>query len=182
MYPLLVHSVVNDIFVVIIGSDSCTCPTAHRIKLLAILRVCLRLIMAVLPIVVAFFVSNLVDILEYGGLIGFATSLFFPTALQLRSVYMCKKAFALSSITRPQEMEEKEQLLSTNSQENTEKRSFLQRFAEGRSEYMTPFSSQVFSHPIAVVIVGILDICLFLIGIASLFVSPAEMTCNDIII
>lgn len=46
------------------------------------------------------------------------------------------------------------------------------------SLYMTPYSSRILSHPIAVSIIGVTGILLFLLSIASLFVNPDTLSCN----
>ena len=48
--------------------------------------------MALLPIFAAFGVSNLVTVLKFAGLFGFM-NFCYPAALQLRSIFVCKKEF-----------------------------------------------------------------------------------------
>ena len=54
-----------------------------------LILVAMRAVVAILPIVCSLFISNLVYILKYGGLVGFLTVFFFPLALQLASQYVC---------------------------------------------------------------------------------------------
>ena len=42
------------------------------------------------------------------------------------------------------------------------------------SLYMTPYSTQILSHPIAVIIIGAVEILMFLLSIASLFVQQSS--------
>jgi len=53
----------------------------------------LRFFAAVIPIVCAFGVSNLVYVFQYCGIFSFSIIIFFPTALQLQSIRVCKKRF-----------------------------------------------------------------------------------------
>ena len=52
----------------------------------------LRIISALLPIAAAFGVANLVQVLKYAGLFGFAC-IGFPIILQLKSTYDCREKF-----------------------------------------------------------------------------------------
>lgn len=169
------HVAVNHIYAIIIGHDT-SIPPSHKKKWLnKALKISLCLIIAILPVIAAFAVSNLDYVLAYTGQAEFCITLLFPTALQLRSIFICKKAFS-----PPRLHEEEKQLLLSNDHHKdcSKKKSFLPKFLKTNSQlYMTPFSSHVFSHPIAVVIVGMLGVFFFLLGFVSWFVNPPLVTC-----
>ena len=185
-YPLMVHTVVNNVYMIITGRDSSRKP---KWKYDWLLRLLLRLISSILPLLAAFGVANLIYVLKYAGLVGFAMCFGFPTALQLRSIYLCKKLFASTHISvsgthkdnnslnkspehkgeihPPQLGQEKAPLLSVQELQGK----------DSRSLYMTPYSSVVFSHPITVVIVGVIGFLLFLLTFSSLFLHPEKQLC-----
>eukprot|EP00731_Ephydatia_muelleri_P006574 Em0003g822a len=88
-YPLVTCSMVNNLYQVIMGRD--TSQRKHSYD--GLILVAMRAVVAILPIVCSLFISNLVYILKYGGLVGFLTAFFFPLALQLASQYKCVKVF-----------------------------------------------------------------------------------------
>lgn len=89
-YPLLNHVISNNLYSLITGQDSSKKPK-YRFDWL--LKVLLRLVTALLPILAAFGVANLIYIFRYAGLFGFM-NLFFPILLQLRSSYVCEMTFS----------------------------------------------------------------------------------------
>ena len=64
-----------------------------------LIQLLLKFIIALLPLVVALFITNLVYIVKYAGLVGFFIGLFCPIILQLRSQWLCAQYF--SFITNP---------------------------------------------------------------------------------
>ena len=54
-----------------------------------LIKMILRLMCALLPIIAGLFITNLVFIVSYAGLLGLTMCYFFPIALQLKSQYMC---------------------------------------------------------------------------------------------
>ena len=146
-----------------------------------LLRLGLRFIAALVPLLLAFGVSNLIYVLKYAGLIGFAICFGFPSALQLRSIYVCKKRFASTLVdvagghtqetVDPSETKDdtKDDVSGHMSQEKAPLLSVQE--LEGKDErslYMTPYSSRIFSHPIAVVVVMVIGFLLFLMTLISL--------------
>lgn len=89
-YPLMNHVISNNLYSLITGQDSSKEPKYRFDKLL---KVSLRSTATLLPILAAFGVANLIYIFKYAGLVGFL-NLFFPTLLQLRSIYVCKNKFS----------------------------------------------------------------------------------------
>ena len=164
------------------------------------LRVFLRLLTALLPILAAFGVSNLIYVLKYTGVAGFGVCFFFPTLLQLRSTVVCIKKFGSGTkkdsstkdeketVTAPKIPEETSlKLESSTTTENgnkidNEKSSLLEEKSskpDKRQFYMTPYSNVVLSNPIFVSIVGIVEACLFVLAVAGLFLQPRKMSCEE---
>lgn len=187
-YPLIVHVLVNHIYAVIAGHDTSIPPSKGKKWLDLSLRIGLRLVLAIIPVLAAFGVANLVEVLKFAGLTQFLISLGFPTLLQLRSIFVCRKTFASSQSTdasgQQQTKEEKQLLLSSSDDvddDNDKKTSSLSpQRSQQKGEYLTPFSSRVISHPVTVVIVGILGLCFFLLAVGSLFATPDQTTCTTI--
>lgn len=191
-YPLTNHVVVNNLYILITGHDS---SKRSKYKFDLVLRVALRLAVAIVPILAAFGVANLIYVLKYAGLLGFMCY-FFPVILQLRSIYVCKKTFSTSyfSVSGPpaeqkgSEAKEKDDDVARKSGEISpvlEKQSSSLLFArdldreEKRALYMTPYSVLFFSHPVAVCVVGVVGLALFLLAFSSLFVHPDRMACDS---
>lgn len=182
-YPLMTHTVVNNVYIIIVGRDTSIQPPSEKKWRDFILRISLRLVIAIIPILAAFGVANLVYVLKYAGLMGFNVCFFFPTMLQLRSIYVCQRTFAPNRISISDggtlhEKEERQSLLTVSSSAPLS----VQRVKGKKqsSQYMTPFSSRVFSHPVAVVTVGVLGVCFFLLTLASLAVKPVKVTCDSV--
>lgn len=97
---------------------------------------------------------------------------------------MCKARFAPKkfSISGSRNDDERKTLLSASSTSISTKTQSLLSVGGGRGEekllYMTPYSSQVLSHPIAVGVVGAVGVCLFILTLASLGVHPTAMSCG----
>ena len=186
-FPLVVHTVVNNLYLIITGHDTSQPPLPRHKLMDRILRFCLRLIVAILPVLLAFGMANLVYVLKYAGLVGFNICFFFPTVLQLRSIYICRQKFAPNhiSIAGSHSDEEHQSLLSADGASITANNQPLlttkhAKGKEGRLRYMTPYSIAVLSHPITVVIVGVIGVCFFILTLASLGVHPTKMTCDDL--
>ena len=168
---------VNNIYTVLTGQDT-TIRSSNRCYRL--LQLVLRFFTAVIPILCAFLVSNLVTVLQFGGIFAFAIIVFFPTALQLQSIRVCKKTFRCIHVR----MRLVQRISSSDSGEDSSKNDDtgmantqvvihslqLTQPQDESSLYMTPYSSKVFSHPIAVSIVGAVGALLFLLSIASLLI------------
>ena len=131
----------------------------------------MKLIAAVLPIVVAMFMSNLVTVLKYLGTSEFFQALFFPALLQLRSQWVCYKTFKQSGYNL---RESSTMSNRNNNHTEAEDRSLLIQQPDKTSSvkpsdfYMTPYSN-VFSHWPVVVVIGVISVALFVISIVSLF-------------
>ena len=185
IYAINVQPIANNIYSVFFRQD-----TGKRSKTCdQLLKVLIRLFAAVIPLAVGFGVSNLVTVLQYTGLTGFLLSFIFPTALQLQSIRVCKRVFrgvctAKTTFRFP----------AVDSTEKGTKDSMKvgtgagivcsQQDKESQSEssfYMTPYSTRILSHPIAVAIIGAIGILIFILTIVSLFFKPEKLpTCKTL--
>ena len=131
-----------------------------------VLKLCLRFIVAVLPLALAFAAANLVFILQYAGLLGFGIGFLFPVILQLRSIYICNKLFGKKGTPKGGVMV------------NVEKQPLLDSVQQCDSRvYMTPYSNIVLSHPIFVILIAVLGFSFFVISFVSLFIGPDKVSC-----
>ena len=197
-FPLQVHVIVHNLYILITGTDTSEKPKHRFNRFDWFLRLSLRFIIAILPIMAAFGVANLVYVLKYAGLFGFISFL-FPFLLQIRSIHVCKRRFAKfskvhisvsgshPSICGKKEATDDEDETTSNGKGSIspglekEQESLLLAKELDKKErkalYMTPYSN-IFSHPLAVWIVGALGVILFLFALSSLFVQPGKMTCD----
>ena len=88
-YPLNIHPLANNIYSIFV--KPATCRRNYKQKCNQVLMFLIRLFVAVIPISVLFGVSNLVQVVQYSGVIGFVLGFLFPTALQLQSIRVCKR-------------------------------------------------------------------------------------------
>jgi len=185
-YPLAIHPFVNNIYTVFVGHDTSKMPK-KRIYLLILSM--LRFFAAVIPIVCAFGVSNLVYVFQYCGIFSFSIIIFFPTALQLQSIRVCKKRFHDIHVRmymtqknssnshdsgEPCDSSDDTGVARTQSSELVLHSLQLTQPQNESSLYMTPYSSQVFSRPVAVSIIGSMGGLLFLLSVVSLLFPLSE--------
>ena len=174
-YPLNIQPIVNNIYSVFFRQD-----TRKRSKRCdRLLKVLIRLFAAVIPLTVAFGVSNLVTVLQYSGLPGFMLSFIFPTALQLQSIRVCKKVFrgvrSVQAMFPTDDSTEKEKSDSMKLSTSDHIVCSSQEKKPQSSLYMTPYSTRILSHPITVIITGAIGTLIFLLTIASLFNEPEKL-------
>ena len=158
-YPLGVFTISNNLFVLFTGSDS-TELNKHRYGRLMLIA--LRLGTAILPIIASLFIANLVYVVKYAGLLGLFICYFFPIILQLRSQYVCHKTFAGVLSHTSLSISEELPLLASR----THKSGGLKW--RDRT-YYTPYSN-IFSHPIIVMVFGVISLVACGLVIASLTV------------
>ena len=182
-YPLNVHPMVNNIYTVVMGLDTSKSPRNIRYRLLLLM---VRFLAATIPILLACGVSNLVTVRRYSGPLVFAISVFFPTALQLQSIRVCKKKFqdvhvrlhmVQNAVHDSGEGYDKLCNKDEATASSTEIVLHSLQFTQPQNEsslYMTPYSSQVFSRPTAVTIIGAIGLLLFLLSIANLFINKND--------
>ncbi|KAL5479451.1 hypothetical protein EMCRGX_G022975 [Ephydatia muelleri] len=166
-YPLLVCTLVNNLYLIFTGRD--TSQTKYGYDLW--IRLALRAIVSVLPIVCALLLSNLIYVLTYSGLATFFNFFFFPAALQLLSQRKCLREFGPRQQSRF--------IDSYNAQEGLESTPLVPRdprlgrgpgaasLISSKASYWTPYSFPVISHPIFVVMVTIVGGVLFLFSLAG---------------
>ena len=189
-FPLVLQAVTNNIYCLLTGRDTSE-EVKHRYDWLLLLL--LRLSFAVVSIVAGFGIANLVQVLKYGGLVGFCV-LLFPAFLQFQSIRVCKKlfvavvatkkeSFPMSKVT-PESGASSDDGKGKGSQpeSGTEVAPLLsvqdQAALKESSLYMTPYSNRILSHPIAVVVIGIIIAVLTLLAVISLFIHPQKVTCT----
>ena len=180
VYPLNVHPMVNNIYTVVLGHDTSKSPRNIRYRLLLLM---LRFLVALIPILLAFGISNLVTVAQFTGLFAFLVIFFFPTVLQLQSIRVCKRRFRdvhvhiqmvrnISSTFSDSECGKDGDKGTVNSSMEVVLHSL--QFTQSRDEsslYMTPYSSRVFSRPIGVAMIGVIALLLFFLSIASVIVQ-----------
>ncbi len=172
-YPLVVHTITNNIYTVLMGRDSSK-SAKHRFgKYDLLIQLTMRFLVAILPIMAALFVSNLVYVLKYAGMIGFGMCFFFPTALQLQSQFVCKRLFNRPYI----DIKEEEEGFSPNLGSEEKPLLSVQEAPDTRTLYMTPYSNRLLSHPVTVSVLGSLGVLFFILAFSGLFVHPDTVTC-----
>ena len=145
------------------------------------LRILLRFVVAVLPILAGFAVANLIFVLKYAGLIGFMCY-FFPSILQLSSIRMCRKKFGAIARSAERQFSEDEGEKDCSGKTEKEKKALLPlkdlSWKEEQGLYMTPYSIRFISHPVCVSIVGGVGLALFCVTFSSLFIHPEKQACE----
>ena len=170
---------VNNIYTVAMGHDTSKSPRKRRYWLLLLM---LRFLVAFIPILLAFGVSNLVTVFQYSGLFAFLVIFFFPTLLQLQSIRVCKRKFRdvhvhIQMVQNVSSTDSEKQYGKDGDKDtanNTEVVLHSLLFTQAHDEsslYMTPYSSRIFSHPIGVVVIGAMGLLLFFLSIASVIVQ-----------
>ena len=184
----MLQAITNNIYCLLTGRDTSN-EAKHRYDWLLLLL--LRLSFAVISILAAFGIANLVQVLKYGGLSAFCI-LLFPAFLQFQSIRVCKKLF-VSVVARRKESFPMSKVApeqggnsddakgkSSQTESSTEAATLLsvQDQVKESTLYMTPYSNRILSHPVAVVVIGIIMALLTLLAVISLFVHPQKLTCT----
>lgn len=170
-FPLTIHCIVNNIYIIITGRDTSKKP---RWKYDWLFRFTLRFVAAVLPLLAAMGIANLIYVLKYAGLFGFAIALFFPAILQLRSIYVCRRKFGRS-------LTETSPLIQRGEPVQVDVISLsgvLDFCPKSMTLYKTPYSRGYLSHPMFVIVVMVVGGCLFLLAITSLGIGPHKLKCS----
>ena len=191
---------VNNIYTVITGNDTSKKP---KWRYDWILRFSLRFTAALLPLLAAFGMANLIYVLKYAGLVGFGVCFLYPTVLQLRSTFVCIKRFSITNVQlsltnsnnsasiKESEVDNSSELINgknikpeskgedTAGKMSREKAPLLEEEPQNKHHlYMTPYSNKVLSHPIFVGIMGAIQVCLFIISFVGLFIQPHKLRCE----
>lgn len=169
IYPLFILTVINNLYIVIFGKDSA--KAKEKWKSFFIL-LAMKLIAALLPLLVAMAVSNLVTVLKYTGFGSFFMAIIVPLLLQLRSQWVCCKTYKNSkrhellesstamTAAKEQDLNGDAETIPLTNSSNVIKNSEL---------YMTPYSTPL-SHWPAVLPIGAIGLLLFFIASAGLLV------------
>ena len=171
-YPLAVLAVVNNWYIILTGKDS----ESDKRRYVLVLKLFLKFIIASLPLVPALFIANLVNVLQFAGLLGFLVCYLFPALLQLGSQYHCLKQFGGSVVPRENydNADQEDNPLLQNSTTKVNAKLCKQWWLTYKSPlYWTSYSTP-FSHPIGVVALATLAFLLFLLTIASIVLSIEE--------
>ena len=177
VYPLVVLTMVDNIYTVFFGRDSTQAPKTWKTFFI---RMGMKFVAAILPIFVAMAVSNLVTVLKFAGLMGFFICFFIPTILQLSSQYVCNKTFKPALLSNQHETLQDTSFspdeMSGNSSESAP---LISSQVKSSDLYMTPYST-IFSYWPAVVVIGIVGAMLFGLTVSSLFFHPSKSeSCNS---
>ena len=183
-FPLVLQAATNNIYCLLTGRDTSEEPK-HRYDWL--LHLLLRLSFAVISILAAFGIANLVQVLKYGGLASFGL-LLFPAFLQFQSIRVCKKLFIAVFATRKESFPMSKVTLEQggdsdngkgpHTESGTEATPLFSDLVKKSTLYMTPYSNRILSHPIAVGVIGTIIALLTLLTVISLFVHPQKLTCT----
>lgn len=163
----------DNLFTVLTGQDAVTGGSedeGRRTKVRKrVIRITLSVIITVVPLIGSFFVANLVDIIRYGGLLGFFLACFFPALLQLKSQYDSYRTFC-EAIEQAQMDSDESKTKDDNVDEETP---LIQEFPEVKYFrwknpcYTTPYET-LFSHPYMVIVMSCIGIIAFCLTIVSL--------------
>lgn len=179
----MVHTITNNLYLTLLCRDTSKKSKTPRLDFA--LQLFIKFMVAILPIAAAMLVSNLVYVLKYAGLMGFFISFFFPTALQLSSMWKCSKVFAtqtgsgatpplVSGDTRACQLQNGSELSNENPSPSPQS-----KLSQMFTSYQTPYSNRFLSHPITVIALGIGGLLLFLLAISSLTVHPKRLYCDS---
>ena len=170
-YSISIIITSNNIYTIFTGKDS---TEAGKSWFTCIFLLVIKFVSAMVPILVAVGVSNLVTVLKYLGLITFFHSFGIPIALQLSSQWICYKKFKQTHQSS-YDLQESSSFNGNGSNNNhRQERSRLVQSSSVPSSvkpsdlYMTPYST-IFSHWPAVVILGVISFVMLTLTIISLF-------------
>ena len=169
-FTLNVTTMVNNLFVVFVGKDSAQASESLASFIVLLL---MKFVIALLPILVAMGVSNLVTVFRYAGFVSFILNLFLPNLLQLRSQWVCRKTFQTlgSKFVSPKPSSSQVDSGKNRIRSETEGSPLLITSLSRASHsayYMTPYSN-LFSYWPAVVVIGGVDMMLFILTLAGFF-------------
>ena len=168
-YSISVIITTNNIFTVFTGKDS---TEANKSRFACILLPSLKFLSALIPVLVAAAVSNLVTVLKYLGLITFFHSFGIPIALQLSSQWVCYKKFKPTHRSASTCDLQETSSYNGNGSHREERSglvpSSLTQSVKSSDLYMTPYST-MFSHWPVVIAVAVLSVAMLTIAIISLF-------------
>ena len=180
IYPLVVLTMVNNLYIVVFGKDSA--EASKTWKTFFILLV-MKFIAALCPIVVALAVSNLVKVLTFTGLAGIFLAFFFPTLLQISSEWVCRKKFGhflrqRNGNSSVHELQETSSHASRDTPDHEDNPLIPYQKMESSSIYMTPYSN-IFSHWPVVMAIGIVELAILVLAMLGIFL-PISIFSHDV--
>ena len=172
-YPLVVHVLVNNIYIIITGRDT---SEKGKWRFDWLMRMLLRLVGSVTPILAAMGLANLIYVIKYGGLFGYIVCYFFPAVLQVMSVRKCLRTFRN---TQEAVFDRSGSDVYNASGEGDETAPLVgRRWMSHDRSYMTPYSIPILSHPIFVSVMTVFLVVIFGMIFGSLFVKASPMQCD----
>ena len=186
-YPLVVHVLVNNIYIIITGRDT---SEKGKWQFDWLLRVILRLVGSISPLLASMGMANLIYIINYGGLTGYIVCYFFPAILQLASIHRCKMIFFSPSVSTRNYVQQVDQKgtpvvppsvrkgdQGTNTSSEDEGAPLLPNRWSRNHSYMTPYSIPGLSHPLFVAAMMVILVVMFVMIVVSIFVHADPMKC-----
>lgn len=169
-YPLVVLTIANNLYLIFTGKDA----DSDKRRYAWALKLLLKFISAILPLISGLFIANLVNVLQFAGLLGFLVCYLFPTLFQLGSQYQCLRLFGNSTAGDNEDSETEDIALLQDANRKTNKDLCRQWWLTYKNPvYWTSYSTP-FSHPIGVVVMATVAFMLFLLAIASIVLSIEE--------
>ena len=169
-YPLCVLTIANNLYLVFTGKD----PDSDERRYAWVLRLLLKFVSSILPLVAGLFIANLVNVLQFAGLLGFSVCYLFPALFQLGSQYQCVKLFGASTAGDGDNSDAEDGALLQKEAKKTKRDLFRQWWLTYKNPlYWTSYSTP-FSHPVAVVVMATVAFTLFVLTIASIVLSIQE--------
>lgn len=174
---------VNNIYTSITGRDS-----SQKLDWKSFLiHRAMIVVVAICPIVIAMWVSNLAFILKFAGLFGLFVSVITPPILQLRSQQMCVKLFsATNNVVQEARIRNFTATGSSSSNStalpvgwiaatsSTSEVTPLLHHGGSRQQaavHVTPYST-IFSHLPCIIAIGFVAVCLMLVTVVGTFIHP----------
>lgn len=180
IYPLIVLTMVNNLYIVVFGKDSAEASKTWKTFFFLLV---MKFTAALLPIIVALAVSNLVTVLKFTGLAGIFLAFFFPTLLEISSEWVCRKKFAhflkqSNGTTSVHELQETTSSQGRDTPDHEDNPLIPYHKIDSSSLYMTPYSS-FFSHWPVVMVLGIVQLAVFILALLGVFL-PISVFSHDI--
>lgn len=169
-YPLVVLTIANNIYLIFTGKDA----DSDKRRYAWAFKLLLKFVSAILPLVSGLFIANLVNVLQFAGLLGFLICYLFPTLFQLGSQYQCLKLFGMSTLGDGDNSDTEDIALLQDATKKTNKDLCKQWWLTYKNPlYWTSYSTP-FSHPVGVVVMAAVAFVLFVLAVASIVLSIEE--------
>ena len=169
-YPLLVCTLTNNLYLIFTGRDTSQSKYAYDFWI----RLALRAIVAILPIVCALLLSNLIYVLTYSGLATFFSFFFFPAALQLLSQRKCIQVFSQKQFVDSFKAQEDPKAEEDSGTTPLVPKSPRPAQGTNKLTYWTPYSFPIVSHPLFVVTVAVVGVVLFIFSLVGTVLSTVR--------